>query len=202
MTENSYSGGIIAGSNRWFLISFMHQEFVKAKILSLEGDMITLKQRNGKIQVVSRNSIKNIQEIPFGTIGSAGVGLGIPYGVLGLNLELNALPVLSVSAGLGTTIFAGVGWNVGARAYFRKPGPVWRPRLSAFYGTNTAYAVELGDPSNKSYLGLTVGAGQIFLWQNHGFDFDLMYIVNSQYDNEHSADYVRIKINIGYRFAF
>jgi len=197
-----YSGGIIAGSNRTFLISFVHQEPVKGKILSLDGDMLTIKSRNGAIQKVDRNSITNISEIPFGTIGSVGAGFGVPYGILGIGVEFNALPILSLNGGLGTTIFSGVGWNVGARAYFRKPGPVWRPRISAFYGINGVYAEDFGDPDNASYAGLTVGLGQLFLWQQHGFDLDLMYIINSELYDVIPGDYVRFKINVGYRFAF
>lgn len=197
-----YSGGIIAGSKRTFLISFMHQEPVKGKILSLDGDMLTIKSRNGSIQTVHRNSITNISEIPFGTTGTVGVGFGVPYGILGVGVEINALPVLSLNGGLGTTIFAGVGWNVGARAYFRKPGPVWRPRISAFYGVNGIYAEDFGHPDNASYTGFTVGVGQLFLWQQHGFDLDLMYIINSELYDIYPGDYVRFKINVGYRFAF
>lgn len=202
VTEKPYSGGIIAGSDRRFLISQFQQEPIRAKILSIDGDWISIKRRDGTTQKISRNTIKNIEEIPFGTIGSVGAGLGVPYGGWGVNLEMNVLPIISVSGGLGTTIFAGVGWSVGARGYFRTPGPVWRPRVSAFYGINAIYAEDFSDPSNRAYPGLTAGVGQIFLWQRHGFDLDLMYIVNSQYDDIHGGDYVKIKVNVGYRFAF
>jgi hypothetical protein len=195
-------GDIIAGSNRTFLITFMDDKTVKAKILSQDDDMVTIKRRNGTTQSVNRDYIKFIEEIPIGTIGSVGAGFGIPYGTLGINLEINLLPYLSLSGGLGTTIYAGVGWSVGARGYFRKPGPLWRPRISAFYGINSVYAEDLGNPNNKSYPGFTVGIGQIVLWKRHGFDLDLMYVVNSQIDNEHPEDYSKIKINVGYRFAF
>lgn len=197
-----YAGGIIAGSNRTFLISFLNQEPVKGKILSLDGDMLTIKPRNGNTQTVHRNSIADISEIPFGSIGTVGAGFGVPYGILGVGLEINALPYLSLNGGLGTTIFSGVGWNVGARGYFRKPGPVWRPRISAFYGINGIYAEDFGHPANASYTGVTVGVGQLFLWQQHGFDLDLMYIINSELYDAIPGDYVRIKINVGYRFAF
>ena len=197
-----YDGDILAGSNRTFLITFMDDETVKAKILSLDGDMVTIKKRDGTTQIVNREYIKFIEAVPIGTIGSVGAGLGVPYGSLGVNLEINVIPYLSLSGGLGTTIYAGVGWSVGARGYFRKPGPLWRPRLSSFYGTNKIYAEDLGNPNNKSYPGFTVGIGQVVLWKRHGFDLDLMYIVNSQIDNEHTENYSKIKINVGYRYAF
>jgi hypothetical protein len=198
-----YDGDILAGSNRTYLITFMDDETVKAKILSLDGDMVTIKKRDGTTQMINRDYIKFIEAVPIGTIGSVGAGLGVPYGTLGVNLEINVIPYLSLSGGLGTTVYAGVGWSVGARGYFRKPGHyLWRPRLSAFYGINKIYAEDLGNPNNKRYPGWTVGLGQIVLWKRHGFDLDLMYIVHSQIDNEHTENYSKIKINVGYRYAF
>jgi len=197
-----YSGSIIAGTDRNFIISIYQQEPLNVKILSIEDDMIVIKRRDGNTQKIKRNTITKIEEIPFGTIGSAGVGFGVPYGILGINLEIKALPFLSISGGLGTTIFSGVGYSVGARGYFRKPGPVWRPRVSAFYGINGMYAEDFNHPANRKYAGFTAGVGQIFLWQKHGFDLDLMYIINSELYDVHPGSYVRIKINVGYRYAF
>jgi hypothetical protein len=197
-----YDGEIIAGSNRTFLITFMDDHKVKAKILSMDDDMVTIKKRDGTSQIVNRDYIKFIEAIPHGTIGSVGAGFGVPYGTLGVNLEINLLPYLSLSGGLGTTLYAGAGWSAGARGYFRKPGPMWRPRLSAFYGINAIYAEELNNPNNKSYHGFTVGLGQVVLFGRHGFDLDLMYVANSQIDKEYPDDYSKIKISLGYRFAF
>ena len=197
-----YEGEIVAGSNRTFIITFMDDDKVRAKILSLEGEMVTIKKRDGTTQIVNRDYIKFIEAVPIGSIGSVGAGFGVPYGTLGVNLEINLLPYLSLSGGLGTTIYAGVGWSAGARGYLRKPGPMWRPRISAFYGINAIYAEDLNNPNNKSYHGGTIGIGQIVLWKRHGFDLDLMYVVTSQIDNEYPDDYSKIKISLGYRFAF
>lgn len=197
-----YDGDILAGSNRNFQITFMDDKTVRAKILSLDGNMVTIKKRDGTTQIVNRDYIKFIEADPFGSIGSVGAGFGIPYGALGVNLEINVIPYLSLSGGFGTTVYAGVGWSAGARGYFIKPGHLWRPRISAFYGTNKIYSEGRGNPNNKSYPGFTAGIGQIVLFKRHGFDLDLMYIINSQIDNEHNEDYSKIKISVGYRFAF
>jgi hypothetical protein len=197
-----YEGDVIAGSNRTFLITFMDDQNVKAKILSMDDNTVMIKKRDGTTQIVNRDYIKFIEAVPIGTIGSVGAGFGIPYGTLGLNLEINLLDYLSLSGGLGTTVYAGVGWSIGARGYFRKPGPVWRPRISAFYGINAIYAEELNSPNNQSYHGLTMGLGQIVLFGRHGFDLDIMYVVSSQIDKEYPDDYSKVKISVGYRFAF
>jgi len=198
-----YEGEIVAGSNRTFIITFMDDETVRAKILSMDGEMVTIKKRDGTTQIVNRDYIKFIEAVPIGSIGSVGAGFGVPYGTLGVNFEINLLPYLSLAGGLGTTVYAGVGWSAGARGYFRKPGPMWRPRVSAFYGINSVYSEGRGNPNNKRYPGVTFGIGQmIVLWKRHGFDLDIMYVAYSEMDNEYPEDYSKFKINLGYRFAF
>ncbi len=198
----SYQGGIIAGTDRNFIIIFYNGETIKAKILSVNDDLITIKEKGGNTRDIHRSSISGIKEIPFGTLGTAGLGFGIPYGTLGFNLEVNLLPYLSINGGLGTTIFSGIGYSAGLKGYIRKPGPIWRPRVSVFYGVNGVYAEDFNHPANKKYSGWTVGAGQIFLWQHHGFDIDLMYIINSNLWDEHPGEYRKFKISLGYRYAF
>ena len=44
-----------------------------------------------------------------------GLGFGIPYGIFGVNAEYYPIDNLSVSAGLGTTLLAGVGYDVGVQ---------------------------------------------------------------------------------------
>ncbi len=198
---NSYQGSIIAGTNRLFLISFNEGEPVQAKILSIDGDEITILDKNGNTRKVVRTSITNIEDVPFGKLGTFGIGLGAPYGTFGINLEFNVIPYLSITGGIGTTIFAGIGYNIGLKGYFRKPGPVWRPRASIYYGVNGIYAEDFNHPDNKKYSGVTAGIGQLFLWEKHGFDLDLMYIVSSGLWDEHDGG-GKIKISIGYRYAF
>lgn len=199
-TVSSYKGGIIAGTSRKFDISFNRQELVRVKILSIDGDQIIIKRINGDKQEIDLNTITNIEEIPSGTIGNVGVGFGIPYGILGFNLELNLLPIISVTGGFGTTIFAGIGYNAGVKGYLRKPGPVWRPRASAYYGINGLYVSDDFEYSEK-YSGVSVGLGQLVLWQEHGFDLDFIYLVTSElWDYTDSGG--KIKISFGYKYAF
>jgi hypothetical protein len=199
--KTKYEGSIIAGTNRLFLIFRAQQEPVKARILSIYKNEVIIKEKNGPTRKITRDQILNIQEVPFGTLGNVGVGFGIPYGTLGFNLEFNLVPYLSLTGGLGTTIFTGVGYNIGLKGYLRKPGPVWRPRISAYYGINGLSAEDFNHPDNEKYSGITAGLGQIFLWQQHGFDLDLMYIVTSGlWDEQEEGG--RIKISIGYRYAF
>ena len=180
-TNTPYSGGIIAGTEQRFLISFSNQATIKAKILSVEDNNIVIKENGEDSRTIDRSDIVNIEAIPYGKIGSVGFGYGIPFGgVIGINGELNLLPFLSFNVAGGTTIFAGFGYDFGIKAYFRKPGPIWRPRASVFYGTNAIWIEDFGDPNNQNYSGITVGLGQRLQRQGHGIDLDLMYIVTSE----------------------
>ena len=202
-TNTQYSGGIIAGTEQRFLISFSNQTTIKAKILSVDGNNIVIKKNGEDYRTIDRSDIVKIEAIPYGKIGSVGFGYGIPFGgVLGFNGELNILPILSVNAAIGTTIFAGFGYDFGIKAYFRKQGPRWRPRASVFYGTNAIWIEDFGDPNNQNYSGITVGLGQLLQWQRHGLDLDLMYIVTSELYNAHPDDFFPIKVSAGYRIAF
>lgn len=148
--------------------------------------------------------------------GSVGVGLGIPYGVLGINADVALMDHVSLSAGVGTTMFAGVGYSAGAKLFFLPPEKRWRPRIAAFYGTNSIVVVEGSVSIKEKFNGLTVGAGvqRTFGTRGkHGLDLDLMVIATSggmkdeleriemQYGmtiEEPSP----VKISIGYRYLF
>lgn len=60
------------------------------------------------------------------------IGLGVPYGILGGNLEIEKNH-FAVSGGLGYDL-AGLGWAVGARVYLNEPTKAFRLRASCFYG--------------------------------------------------------------------
>ena len=73
-------------------------------------------------------------------------------------------------------------------------------RASVYYGTNSIYVDDFFDIGAK-YSGVTVGLGQLVMWQQHGFDLDLMYIATSDIPDELDSG-GNIKISIGYKYAF
>jgi hypothetical protein len=62
-----------------------------------------------------------------------GVGLVVPYGVLGAGIDIG-ISNFSLVAGLGTAL-EGVGWSAGARYYFFNQTRRFRPHFTAVYGT-------------------------------------------------------------------
>ncbi len=159
----------------------------------------------------SASKNENIHQKKF----SVGAGLGVAYGAIGLNGEYALHDYLSLSAGFGTTIFAGMAGAIGGRVYAKPLGEKWRPRLSAHYGTNSIINVTGSVEIQEKYNGLTVGAGFLQMFganQKTGFDFEIVYLatqgdfqerveaIENRYDV--SLNTGRIKILLGYRIAF
>lgn len=144
-----------------------------------------------------------------------GIGLGIPYGVLGINLDLKIDDYVNLSVGVGSTVFAGLGYSAGMKYFMTSPARMVRPRLSAYYGTNTIFVKEYvgldKDGEGETYSGLTIGFGFLFMMgetRSNGFDIDVMYNVTTSFDadEKRSQGFVfdepnHVKFSIGYRHA-
>jgi len=143
---------------------------------------------------------------------SWGLGFGIPYGVLGGNVDVNIAPNLNVSFGLGTTILAGVGYNFGLKYFFSSVENTMRPRIMAFYGVNAMS--EIGNDTD-TYTGLSLGGGIQWMWgetKSNGLDIDVIFIATTGYDIDELQDrygtryiieeYGKVKFSIGYRHSF
>ncbi|MBC8479410.1 MAG: hypothetical protein H8D46_03005 [FCB group bacterium] len=145
-----------------------------------------------------------------------GFGLGIPYGVLGANMDYSIAQNLYLSAGIGSTVLDGVGYNIGAKYFFRPATETFRPRVSAFYGINSIleldYSAVGGENETKTYTGLSIGVGAQWMWgpnKSQGLDIDIIYFAtqgwdlkeleNQGFQFDEPAD---IGISIGYRRAF
>ena len=116
-------------------------------------------------------------------MNSVGAGLGIPYGILGLNADLHAVDNVTVSAGIGSTIFAHVGYEAGLRYSLLSPDHLFRPRVSCFYGTNSVVYFDLREDLKRSYSGVTLGIGsQCVPRDTHiGVDFDIYFLTMTNY---------------------
>jgi len=143
---------------------------------------------------------------------SWGLGFGIPYGVLGANVDVNIVDNLNLSFGLGTTVIAGVGYNFGFKYFFTSVENSIRPRILAFYGVNAAS--EIGDDT-ATYTGLSLGGGIQWMWgetKSNGLDIDIIYVATTGYDIDELEekygsmyqieDFGKVKISIGYRHSF
>ncbi|VAW87952.1 hypothetical protein MNBD_GAMMA18-1374 [hydrothermal vent metagenome] len=107
----------------------------------------------------------------------AGLGIGIPYGILGGNLEYRANEVIALTGGVGINP-AGLGWSVGARIYMPGMGN-FKPRLTALHGVVAILETRYwgGDSDYESLTGEAFGIG--FGWtmsSGYTLEFDLLSV--------------------------
>lgn len=145
---------------------------------------------------------------------SIGLGAGIPYGILGLNLDVNIVQNLNLSIGAGGTEKVGFGYSAGFKYFLAPIEEKLRPRVSAYYGINTVVETEYfssdGSQTEKECsAGFSFGAGIQVMYgksKRNGFDFDFIFIITSDYDKDYretpSDKPNIITISLGYRHAF
>ena len=146
-----------------------------------------------------------------------GLGLGIDYGGIGMNIGWFPMRNLGFSFGAGYA-FSGVGVNAGLRARLLSPVKRYRanPFLFLIYGYNAAVYVENKREYNKMYYGLTLGGGvEVRTRRPHGYfslgavvpflDSDL-YDYIDELETYHNADFKNkpqpVNVTIGYRWIF
>lgn len=151
---------------------------------------------------------------------SIGLGWGIPYGGLGINLDANDPHFLALSIGVGTTVFSDmpfkdyevfdlIAYNAGIKCFFTSVEKPLRPRVSIYYGVNS---ISLHGNGQRNW-GVSLGIGLQWMWgeaKSSGFDFDIIYIGTTDINVEGlpEGSYKRIektneiKISIGLRRAF
>jgi len=136
----------------------------------------------------------------------AGVGFGIPYGLIGVNIEASPIRYVGLSGGAGFTP-GGIGWAIGARLYPLGNDNDFNPRISYFHGV-VAIAEKLNySSSDKTYTNLTGNAYGIGLTIKDGkdrdFDVDIIFPKVSSSDGYERKDGDSdVKISIGYGIRF
>lgn len=110
---------------------------------------------------------------------SWGVGYGMSYAYLGVNIDYRLAPNLYLTAAIGTGIYD-AGLAAGGR-YYLLPAlfETARARVSVMYGpyagiTHTPAAAN--SKHSEAFAGLAVGVGVLMFGENNeGFDFDIYY---------------------------
>lgn len=143
---------------------------------------------------------------------SIGAGVGIPYGVAGLNLNFRPSEQVELLLGAGA-----LGPAFGLRLYPFEEAPALR--FTVVHGANTEVScVSFGrndcEPLKDKYSGINLGLGFGPEIAESGWEFDVIYIATrGSYDSDlkeaeengvelEGADEGRLKISGGYRWAF
>jgi hypothetical protein len=157
---------------------------------------------------------KNIQKIEsMRSIFSLGLGIGIPYAMFGINSEIECEQQIDLTFGIGTTLLAGLAWDIGMVGYLLDQDKLFRPRISLIYGTNAiiGYTTSQYNSTSKyeSFTGLSIGAGLKF---SNSFTVDAFYLlIDGSKDRQKELEKfgykfdeegIPIKFSIGYQFSF
>lgn len=152
-------------------------------------DVSTDKDVSNKKDILKENSLSK-KEKTF----KIGIGYGIPYGLLGFNVEGRVNNKFSLTGGFGA------GWAVGGIIYFRAKDTkdkIFRPRLSLFYGAVGLLERQYSDHSDyEKILGNAVGVG----FEYGGLGFDLMVPFNYKVPEGATGKGGSVFISIGYHF--
>jgi hypothetical protein len=202
--NNSLFSNVETGSKIFYTIKMQNGMEYNARIVSVDPYKVLLLLPGDKSVTVSPDEITEIKRQSHNSPGSIGVGIGIPYGVLGANLDLRLAGVLDVTAGLGTGIFVNPMYCAGLKCFLRSGNYKFRPRLEALYGTASMLNIQdsYGDLIEKgSFKNLVLGGG--FQWaldisKTWGLDFDVIYIV----DDSELESHIQNLISQGYEFDF
>jgi hypothetical protein len=136
---------------------------------------------------------------------NVGTGVGIPYGVIGVNIEMNPLlpgaigkalhDYFSVSIGAGFTN-AGGSYSIGFRFYPLGKNKAYRLRLGVYQGT---VAVYMGSNYAVNMEGFALSGGLLYKLSKHlAFDCDFVYV--AKIFGWSSSNISRYKVSFGMRF--
>ena len=215
--QSSPVRGIVAGTNKRYVISFNSGQTIVGKITSIDKETIYIKEGSQNPRPYNLADVSSVNEANSQYKASIGIGLGVSYGIFGMNGEFFVHPNISLNAGIGTAIFITPIFDAGGKIYFNSATNKWRPRLSVYYGTNsiivhdgTGYLPKISNKYNNFSFGL--GQAWVFSSGKQGLDLDIIYLIHNmeeeleKYENMgYDFDFKspgHFKINIGYRFYF
>lgn len=209
---------IKTGTKKYYILQMKNGSSHQARIISVDSKQVLLMVSDGTTLTVPTYEVNNVVEKSFESFGSIGMGFGIPYGVLGLNLDIKLYDLLYLTGGIGTGIFVTPMYNVGSKIFLRSGNYKWRPRLSGYYGTTAMLVIDdYSSNIKESCSGITAGIGQqwaLGITKTWGIDFDILYIIDNREFNKRKQEleddgYVfdfkatgNVKISFGLRYCF
>jgi hypothetical protein len=218
-TTNPFAA-VEMGSKTYYNIKLQNNSVIKARVVSVDPNQVLLLLPGGESMTVPTKEVVLVSKQSYNSYGSVGVGFGIPYGMLGANLDLKLVSVLYATGGIGTGIYVTPMYNIGLKCFLRSGNYKFRPRVMAGYGTTSMLNIEdnSGNTVEKGSLkGMTVAAG--FQWalnitKTVAFDCDVVYILDDSefegrlayyksqgynFDIESSGNF---KVSVGLRYIF
>jgi len=114
-----------------------------------------------------------LQSSTYANEFSVGAGFGIPYGILGANIDYKLNETIDMTAG------AGLGFGAGIK--YHPFNSIKELRVTTYYGTNASLTNTATDETER-FNGLNIGIGYGSL--KSGWDIDLIVVINSDIEDE------------------
>jgi hypothetical protein len=214
-----YFRGKEINPNQTYIIILSNGTQTSGKVLSVvDGESITIQFSKNSMYTYKYDQVVSINEFAPANI-SVGAGFGIPYGILGMSLEVKPVDYVGFTAGIGSALFIGVGWSVGTRFYFTPSGSQFSPFISGYYGINGLINIRdeytYRSTISETYPGFSGGGGLTYSideMRKHAATLEILYIFNPKfYDRADILKYTYnlsefglfpVKFAVGYRYTF
>ena len=217
--QNLYFRGKEINPNQTYVVILSNGTQTSGKVLSVvDGESITIQFSKNSMYTYKYDQVVSINEFAPANI-SVGAGFGIPYGILGMLLEVKPVDYIGFTAGIGSAFFIGIGWSVGTRFYFTPSGSQFSPFISGYYGINGLInireAYTYSSIISETYPGISGGGGLTYSiddMRKHAATLEILYIYNPKfYERADNLKYTYdlsefglfpIKFAVGYRYTF
>jgi hypothetical protein len=172
--------------NNGEIIKVLYQDIIKRELEDQANQNIISKE----------DSLTNANY--YAKEGSYGLGIGVPFGGLGANVEYMFAENFAANLGLGLSL-SGIAMNGGARVYFAPRKGNLRPMFDVYFGNNLLLL-------NSTSFGLNIGAGFKAMFdkrKKHGLEIELIYVLTSTglYSYQTNSN-SRVGFSIGLRKGF
>jgi len=188
------------GTEEIYRIRLIDGKTYYAKILQLNSTEVILLQHGSDTVNIQINQIEKVAKKRQTWIRSVGIGLGIPYGTIGANLDIKLHEYFYLSGGIGISTHILQSYAIGSKIILRPEYRVWRPRFSIFY--------------NAPIRGIGLGLGQQWTLganKKWAIDLDVQYVVPIDIYNQQSRPHnsylmlgglKNIAFSYGFRYCF
>lgn len=174
------------GSKKYYHIKVDRNISYTARIVSVDNAQTLIMMTDGTTTALPTSAITAISAEAVTSRGSVGLGYGVHYGGLGINVDARVYKSIYLTGGVGSASFKHPLFDIGGKFYLRKGNYKWQPRLTAnFVSYGTVYNDD-DHPDTKIldyFYSPTVGVGQLWTFgisKSLGFDFDFHYVITQR----------------------
>jgi len=185
-TGSSVFSNVDLGSKKYYRIILERGVSYTARIVSVDNMQTLIMIPDGTTAALPTSEIISVSEEKIRSKLSVGLGYGVPYAGVGINVDAHIYKAIYLTAGLGTANFKMPLFDIGGKFYLRKGNYKWQPRLTANFVSYGSVYTNNDNPDTKIldyFFSPTVGIGQLWTFgisKSLGFDLDFHYVIDQR----------------------